>query len=96
MIRRYKTAFIFWTAVLLSLLSMTAALLLGPLSLALIVPSSLFNLWCVWKSDRGGFVKSKQLRRAHEPARRFNGLQTFTVLLLLMGQIGLGTYALLT
>ena len=94
MIKRYKTAFVFWSAVFLSLVSLILPLVVHPLLASLLVVSVAFNLWCIRKSDRSGFVKTKQLRRAHEPARRFNGIQTFVLLGLVMCQIGVGTYAL--
>lgn len=95
MLSRYRTALIFWAAVFLSLASIASAFVLDAIAWVLIIPSILFNLWSVRRSDRGGFVKSRQLRRAHEPARRFNGLQTFTLIVIVMCQVGIGTFLLL-
>ena len=96
MVGRYKTALIFWSAVFLSLISLVLALVAHSFLSLLLVISAAFNLWCIRTSDRSGFVKTKQLRRAHEPARRFNSMQTFVLLGLVMCQIGVGTYALFT
>lgn len=96
MLSRHKTALVFWTAVLLSLLSIALVFLFNPWFLILLGASIGFNFWCVIKSDGEGFVKSKHLRRAYEPARRFNAVQMIIILALIIGQISIGTYALLT
>ena len=94
--KRYRTPFVFWTATLFSLLSIALVLAVGPSLLFLLLLSALFNLWSVVQSERGGFVKTRQLRRAYEPARHFNVAQVFTVLLLVMAEFGVVTYVLLT
>lgn len=92
---RYKTALIFWIAVLFSVVSLGLIYVEELLAAACILLSVLFNVWSLWKSDREGFVKSKELRRAYEPARRFGVVQTLVLLGFVMGQIGAGTYVLL-
>ena len=42
-----------------------------------------------------GFVKSRQIRRAYEPPRHFNGFQVLIVLLLVMAEFALGAYVLM-
>lgn len=95
MIMRYRTALVFWGALVFSFLSLGLLFALDSLSLALLIPSILLNIWSIRKNDRSGFVKSKELRRAYEPARHFNGMQVFVLTGLVMCQIGVGTYALL-
>lgn len=92
---RYRTSFVFWTATLFSLLSVALVLALDDSLAFLLLLSILYNLWSVVKSERSGFIKTRQIRRAYEPARHFNVAQVMTVLLLAMAQFGLGAYVLL-
>ena len=96
MITRHFTQVVFWTAVLLSLLSVALVFAADEAFLVLLGVSALFNIWSLFKSERDGFVKSNQIRRAHEPARHFNPAQVAVVVVLVMAQVGLGAYALLT
>ena len=93
---RYQTALVFWGAVVLSFFSLGLLFAVDALSLALLVPSILLNVWSIRKNDQSGFVQSKELRRAYEPARHFSGMQVFVLTGLVMCQVGAGTYALLT
>jgi hypothetical protein len=68
----------------------------GPPAYAATAVSMLFTLWSIWKSEREGFVRSRQMRRAHEPPRNYNGLQVLLLLALTMMQVGLASYFLIT
>lgn len=92
MLARHRTQVVFWTALALSAISLAAAVLVDPWLFLLVGASLGYNLWAVVKSDREGFIRSKQLRRAHEPARHFSEMQTFLVLALIMAQVGAAVY----
>lgn len=99
MIKKHLTQVVFWSAVLLSVASLVLVSVLSEpyawVGLAFLAASILFNLWSVRRSEHSGFVKSREFRRAYEPARRFNMVQVFIVFALVMLQCGLGAYALL-
>lgn len=92
-LQHHATAVVFWVAVLLSLLT-SALAFIRPESFYLVVLGSsfLFNLWCLYENERGGFVRRKEMRRAHEPPRYFSGLQVIILLLLLLLQVGAGVF----
>ena len=96
MITKHLTQVVFGSAVFFSLLSSGLTFMLNDFFLILVVLSILFNIWSLLKSERDGFVKSSQFRRAYEPARHFNIAQVLIVMALLMLQFGLGAYVLLT
>jgi hypothetical protein len=95
MLSRHKTTVIFWIAVFLSLGSLALLTTTDTWALIVLALSLAFNLWSVIKNDREGFIQSRQMRRAHEPARHFNAPQVLVIFLLMMGQIGLGAYHLI-
>ena len=35
--------------------------------------------WALWRSDRKGFIRSRQMRRAHEPQRHFSPGMVFVL-----------------
>ena len=94
--KRYRTPFVFWTATFFSLASMALVLGIGESLFFLLPLSILYDLWSVVQSERKGFVKTRQIRRAYEPARHFNGFQVLIVLLLAMVEFALGAYVLMT
>lgn len=94
--KAHFTQIVFWTAVALSVVSVALVAALGPALLVAVGASVLFNLWSVFRSERGGFVREREYRRAYEPARRFNALQVFVVFGLVMVQCGAGAYVLLS
>ena len=87
MIARHLTQVVFWSALLLSIVSVALAYLKGELFLVLLALSLGFNVWSVLKSEREGFVRSTELRRTYEPARHFNAAQMVIVVSLIMAQI---------
>ena len=96
MLARYRTAVFFWSAIGLSVVSLALLFMLGSILLLLVAASVVFNIWTVIKSDREGFVRSSELRRAHEPARHFNGVQVFVLFSFVIVQVTLGAYVLLS
>ncbi len=96
MLAHYRTAVVFWSAFTLSVFSMGLLYVLGSLLLILLIISIAFNVWAVIKSDREGFVRSSELRRAHEPARHFNGAQVLVIFSLVIVQVTLGAYTFLS
>lgn len=90
------TSVVFATCSLASLLSIVLVLLLGNLLLVLLALSVGYNVWALVVSERHGFVKTNQIRRAFEPERHFNAAQVFVIVVLIMVQVGTAAYALLT
>lgn len=93
---KHKTLAIFTSVVLLALGSSAITLIFGKVWIPLVLASVLLGIGVVYKSEKEGFVKSKEIRRSYEPPRHFNSAQTLTVVLLIMVQIGVCAYALLT
>jgi len=90
---RHLTAIIFGLALCFSLVTITLLIFNNtPLFHMLLVVSIVFNGWCLYRSERSGFVHLREMRRAFEPPRHFNTLQIFTVVFLMMAQFGLGIY----
>ncbi len=96
MIRRHVTQFVFWTTVFFSIATLVGLLARKDVLLIPMMISVVFNIWAVAKSERDGFVKTTQMRRAYEPARHFNIAQVFAILIFVMIQVSLGLYVLLT
>ena len=94
--KRYRTPFVFWTATCFSLASIVLVWGASESLFFLLPLSILYNLWSVIQSERKGFIKTRQIRRAYEPARHFNGFQVLVVLLLVMAEFALGAYVLMT
>ena len=67
----------------------------GPWFLFLVAASLLFNVWALIVSERRGFVRSNQIRRAFEPNRHFNAAQVFIVSALIMIQLAGAAFILL-
>ena len=95
-IRLHMARLIFWSALVLSLVSLVLAFSLHPFALHLVALSVAFNLWSLYRNDRGGFVKAREMRRAHEPRRQLLGLEVALLLVLVMVQIGTGTFLVAT
>ena len=89
------THLVFAIAALLSITSIVLAFSAGAAALVVILFSVAYNVWCLFKSERGGFGTHREMRRAHEPPRHFGPVQTLALLALLMGQVGAGAYVLL-
>ncbi len=92
---RHKTSVVFALCTGVTIASILLLFLLGRWALILLVLSVGFNIWSLLVSERRGFVRSNQIRRAHEPQRHFNAAQVLAVLAYIMIQIGAGTYFLL-
>ena len=92
---RHATNFHFGLASLLALASVAACYLLRPFGVLAVLLSVAYSLWTIRTSDTKGFVRTGQMRRAFEPERHFNGLQTLVLMVLLMVQIFVGVYTTL-
>ncbi len=77
------------------MISIPLLLFFGPWMLIFLLASIGFNIWALIVSERQGFVRSNQIRRAYEPQRHFNAAQVFTVVLCIMAQLGIGIYVVL-
>jgi hypothetical protein len=100
MIKKYLTHVVFGAAILLSLVSLGLVFVLVEpyvwVGIVVLSVSVAFNLWSVRRSENSGFIQSREFRRAHEPARRFNMLQVFVMFAFVMVQCGVGAYAIIT
>ncbi len=85
---------VFWAAVALSALSLWLLPAMRPTSWALAGLAAAFNLWSLYQSDHGGFVRSRHAPRSKEPPRHFTPVQVTVVFLLLLAQLGLTVYLL--
>lgn len=94
---KHLTSIVFWSALFLSIISSGVAYVLqDSIWLLLLGASLLYNLWAVFTSDRTGFIREKEMRRAYEPPRHFNPLQIFITLGMVMVQLGVAAYILIT
>jgi len=93
---KHKTLIIFTTVTILSIASVALTLAFGTPWFPLIIFSVLAGAFSIYKSEKEGFVRSKEIRRSYEPPRHYNSAQVLTVVVLIMAQIGVFAYALLT
>jgi hypothetical protein len=91
-----RTQLIFTAAFLLALLSLALPFAIGTVGVAIILASMAFSIWAIHKSDTTGFIKTSQIRRAFESARHFNMGQVILLFGLLLLQVLIGAYALVT
>lgn len=93
--KRNLTQLIFWLAVACSLVSAALIVTLGHFAIPAGVASMGFATWAIIRSENKGFLRTSQLRRAYEPARRFTPVQTGSLLALVMVQIATVMYVLI-
>lgn len=96
---RHFTQVIFWGCCLSSLFAILLSVsgFLGwwaATPYVVLAASMAFKVWAIRRSEREGFVKSREMRRAFEPARHFNGAQVFTLVVLIILEIGVATFLL--
>ena len=97
LVTQHVTLLVFSAALIFSLSSLLLLFVTDEATaLGAIVFSVLFSVWSIWQSEQRGFVQSRQMRRAFEPARHFNGAQVLSLVVLMMAQIGLASYFLIT
>ncbi len=68
----------------LGLASAGAVFVLGKPLAVLAAVSCLLIGWALYVNDRKGFVRSKQMRRAHEPRRHFLPLEVILLFILIL------------
>lgn len=90
------TAVVFTTCTVVTVLTIVLVLLFGSRMLFLAALSIGLNAWSLVTSERQGFVRSNQLRRAFEPARHFNAAQVLAVVIYIMALVGVVVFALLS
>lgn len=95
---KHLTTIVFWTALFLSLVSCALAYLFADTAAWLIFlgVSLAYNMWAILTSDRTGFIREKEMRRAYEPPRHFNPLQIFITIAMVMAQLGVAAYVLIS
>ncbi len=89
-----RTQAIFTAAFLLAVVSLAFPFAFGTVGLAGILASMAFSIWTIHKSDRSGFIRTSQIRRAFESARHFNLGQVILLFGLLLIQVLITAYAL--
>lgn len=96
-ITQHLTLIVFCTALAGAVLSLSLPFLAGEIAGIVVTACSVaYSIWAIWTSEHGGFVRTRQMRRAFEPQRHFNGVQVLLLLLLIMIQLGLTSYLLIT
>lgn len=93
---RHVTRFVFWGSLALTLASVGLTLAFGDAVLPVLVLSVAANLVALYRNERGGFVRSRELRRAYEPARHFNAAEVVTLFLAVLAQFTIGAYVLIS
>ena len=94
-LKHHRTIFFFWTNVILALLAAALVYRKGISWLPLLLLVIAFNVWSLIISEKKGFVRSRQARRAFEPPRNFNMFQTLLIFILLILQISVAVLVLL-
>lgn len=93
---RHVTQVVFWGSLALSLVSLGLTVLLGDDVIVLLTVSTAANLAVLYRNEQGGFVRSRELRRAYEPARHLNAAQLITIFFAVVAQCMLGAYVLIS
>jgi hypothetical protein len=96
MLTRHLTMVIFVACLVLSLASLGILVAAGVPGLIAVVISVALNVGAIIISERRGFVRTTQLRRAFEPARNFNSAQVGLIVLVVMAQITAGLFVLIS
>ena len=96
MLERQRTEIVFSLCSLLGLLSVIV--LIGFLmdSFLFVIPIHGLIIWALVKSETEGFFKSKDMPRAGDPPREFHPLQSFVLFLIVIAQVALSAYFVLT
>ncbi len=87
---------VFGLLVPLGLVSAGAVFVLGK---TMVVPAAtvcLLIVWALYVNDRKGFVRSKQMRRAHEPRRHFAPLEVILLFVLILLNVVAVAYVFVT
>ncbi len=84
MLSFHVTARYFTLALVVGVVGLALALVAGPLGIVGTVVAMAFTMWLLRRSETHGFVRSGQMRRAFEPERHFNGIQTMVLFGMLM------------
>ncbi len=92
---KHMTLVVFLVAIFLSVVSVGLTVTQGKWFVILLAASVLANLLSIRKSEKTGFIKTNQMRRAHEPPRHFNAAQTLSLMGIVLVQVILGAYTLL-
>ncbi len=91
-----RTQAIFTLAFLLAIASLALPFVLGAWGVVGILASMVLSIWAIHKSDTTGFVRTSQMRRAFESARHFNLGQVVLLFGLLLVQILIFAYVLVS
>lgn len=94
-ITNYFAHVVFAVALGLSTASLAMLYWKGLSHLWLVGVSALVNVVSILASESGRLSTTRQMRRAYEPRRAFNGSETLLLLAVVMLQIGMGLYVVL-
>ncbi len=79
-LRNRMTYVVFALVILLSIFAIAAIGIVRKLDFwPVLVASLMFNLWSIYQSESGGFVKKKEYRRWKEPPRHFSSSQVVVI-----------------
>jgi heme A synthase len=96
MLKRLRTEFIFAVAGGLGLLSVALVLRSGVQWIPFLVLAFGFIVWALVKSETEGFIKIHGMPRAGDPQREFHPLQSFILLVIVILQVAIGAYMVVT
>ncbi len=91
-----RTQAIFTATFLLAVISLALPFVLGAWGVVGVIVSMAFSIWAIHKSDTSGFIRTSQIRRAFESARHFNIGQVILLFGLLLVQVLISAYALVS
>lgn len=91
-----RTQAIFAGAFLFAVISLALPLVFGPWGVVGVLVSMALSIWAIHKSDTTGFIRTSQIRRAFESARHFNIGQVILLFGLLLVQVLISAYALVS
>jgi hypothetical protein len=96
LVARHRTQFVFAGCVVFSLFALALLFLTGTPGVILVVASIIASVAAIIISERSGFARTSQLRRAFEPSRHFNSAQVGVLVLLAMAQLTALLYVLIS
>ena len=92
--QKHMTYIVFGGVLVFSVLSVWLSLYLSLIGLTIVGLSILCNVAALVRSERQGFVRAQEMRRAYEPARHFNALQTLLIFTIILAQMVWVTYSI--
>lgn len=95
-IQRHRAKIVFFVALSASFVSIALAAVDVVVFLVAVTASVAYNIWSLMRNERSGFVRSSEMKRAHEPSRHFSAVHVFILIAMVMLQLMAVAYVLLT